>query len=439
MKKSCNDEVLAKMTNLKSLYLYKCKISTFAHLTNLQGLTLLSNYPETNIEKLYNLERLYLRDTTNFANLNHLSKLTELSVDKTSTIFDDNLEKITTLKSLKILASACRNLSPRLANLQTIIVWTVTGENTDKLSYLTNLRYLSFFTYQNNFTITNLTKLEHLSISIGGDNSEVDFRNLDNLTELISDYNHLKFDNISHLTKLEVLSVQEVDGLNKISLLTNLKYLNNAGGNIENDEILALTNLVELDVTANKYITNLNNLNKLRILALGEQKLSHEGFRNLTDLVELALYNNPIEDLNSYKNLRILKILKHCYFYNENKNKHLKSGSISSLTNLHTLHIKFNEISIIKDLTNLTFLDICECPIRNDQLKNLTKLKCLQMSRNNYITDINHLINLTRLEVGGNVLLNYEGFKELSNLEELHIQRRLNSEQLKKFKHLRED
>lgn len=437
LQKFGNDEVLAKMTHLRSLYLDlrslyldNSYISTFSHLTNLKQLALFGNYHQKNIDRLYNLEELYLNNVLGIRDLNHLSKLTYLELVETK-INDANIEKLTGIRSLQIIRYCEIKLFSRLTNLETLIISDDRTEfNNDQLSCLTNLKYLDASMCPNISIVTDLTKLEFLDIRrIGNIRKIIDLRNLYNLTKLVADRTDLNLEDISHLIQLEELSVRSVSTLTAINCMKNLKFLDNCNGHLPNAEIANLTKLLSLDVRGNFMVTNLNNLYQLEKLVLGSQPcLTNHIISNLTKLTHLEMdHKNFIADLSSFTNLKVL-IGGYCAGFKQ-------TASLSKLTNLHTLDVRYWKISSLNHLKNLTKLDISDCQII-EELNNLTKLRILKMNGTCHIPNLNHLVNLTYLEAR-NICVTYESIKKLTNLEYLYSNIKFGNNGLSTLKRLR--
>jgi Leucine-rich repeat (LRR) protein len=109
-----------------------------------------------------------------------------------------------------------------------------------------------------------------------------------------------------------------------------------------------------LDISYNRYITNINHLRKLEILEADNCKLGNEGISEL-------------------KNIKLLYI-----DYNENN----------------------ENITDINHLQKLEILDASgsNCKLGNEGISELTNIKRLDISGNKNITDINHLQKLEILK-----------------------------------------
>jgi putative cell wall-binding protein len=144
-----------------------------------------------------------------------------------------------------------------------------------------------------------------------------------------------------------------------------------------------------------------SDVNKITELNAGSKGISSiAGIENLTNLRELYLYGNQIDDINPLRNLINLQTL---YLIS---NKISDITPLENLTNLQTLYLGNNQItdiSALQNLINLQDLTLYSNQINNiDPLNNLINLKIL-MLQDNIISDISplkDLINLQDLELG---------------------------------------
>ena len=102
--------------------------------------------------------------------------------------------------------------------------------------------------------------------------------------------------------------------------MTNLKILD--AGNysyfpiyncpIDNNSIKGM-NLIELNITNNMYITDLNHLTKLRKLTICYSQVGDLGIKNLSKLLELNASHNPnVTDINHMSKLKKLVACGNC-------------------------------------------------------------------------------------------------------------------------------
>ena len=214
------------------------------------------------------------------------------------------------------------------------------------------------------------------------------------------------FTNLSNLTELSIVDNSTIIDIN---CLINLQILDASRGTsiMTNEGMSKLTNLTELCINFNKYITNIKHFTKLKKLYIqGTCEIDDEEISHLTNLTELnANGNENLTDINpliKLKQLDIgnLSIYTHDdYFYANSK---ISSDGISKLTNLTELCVDGNE-----NITNI------------DTLINLTKLSALRVSdygsRYSGLTQncISNLKNLIMVDI----VENMENIDTLSSIE----------------------
>lgn len=159
---------IAKLTNLKELWLWDCQISDITPLEKLTDLTRLNLFKNqisdiTPLEKLTNLTHLNLSqnqigDITPPANLTNLTNL-DLQMNKISDITP--LDKLTDLASLSLSINQISDITPlkNLTNLNDLLL----GDN--QISDITPLAKLNGLTYLNlgDNQIGDITPLERLT------------------------------------------------------------------------------------------------------------------------------------------------------------------------------------------------------------------------------------------------------------------------------------
>ncbi|MDE0297765.1 MAG: leucine-rich repeat domain-containing protein [Candidatus Poribacteria bacterium] len=183
--------------------------------------------------------------------------------------------------------------------------------------------------------------------------------------------------------------------------------------------------LRDLDAGGNRGITNLS------------------GLEYATNLVNLNLYHNPIEDIGPLAkmtnmtgfnlwgcrivDLRPLRNLKNLSWIVLGNNQISDIGPLSELTNLTSLNLSSNQISDISpfaNLANLQHLWIDQNSVEDITiLANLTQLTRLR-SDTNQIHDISPLANLTRLEelwLNRNAITDITPLTKLKNLQKLYL------------------
>ena len=196
-----------------------------------------------------------------------------------------------------------------------------------------------------------------------------------NLKEHVAVHNevYLVKYNILHLNNLGITHISELEGLEKLTNLTEL-YL--SGNNIS--EIHGLEHLTKLKVL------DLSNNNISQISSLG----------TLLDLNQLYMNNNEISNINGLENLINLN------FLNLDSNNIAKIEGLTYNKNLNTLYLSHNKIT---EITNLSFLtNLLLLALNNNRIKtikgleNLVNLRVLRLN-DNQLTEIQGLNNLTQL------------------------------------------
>lgn len=196
---------------------------------------------------------------------------------------------------------------------------------------------------------------------------------------------------------------------------------------IHGDELNKLSNLTLLKIDNNFKMgyMNLNPLINLRILhATGQCEIRNESISQLTNLTELYVCGNPyITNLNYLTNLQTLGI---GYYRTNNATdfcSKIGDKGIQSLTKLRTLYAYDNvNINKISHLTKLRILDAGgKCAIDNEQISFSTNLKTLYVHNNTDIKNINSLINLRILGAGGKSSIDNNSILLLTNLTELYV------------------
>lgn len=229
---------------------------------------------------------------------------------------------------------------------------------------------------------------------------KLDIRKLTKLTKLhISYCDNVNDSQLINLTNLEELTIYgniNISVIKNISHLTKLTKLVTGDGNlVTKKEISNLVNLTHLNFSNNNSIDDLNiftNLTTLLIFDCG--KISNNGVSKLTNLEKLDIsYTENITKLDHFVNLTNLRACKIDGDYTISR---LKNENILMLTNLIKLDITHNNsITNLDTLTNLRTLYINGCKIKD--LNSLIGLKKLSFVGNIGVNDFKHLTNLTKL------------------------------------------
>lgn len=282
------------LTNIEHLYVIDYnptinKLSCLEYLTNLKKITLYKNKASLlPLKNLKNLNEVYLlyneADISPLMKLGNLKKLT-LYYNRSSLNPISNLTEIDELLISEIGEIDCIMLKglTRIDKL-TLSSYRIKLVNADILSSLMSLSHLVL-------NARNLDTLEIISPLI-------------NLRSLEITDNELDLSPISSLTDLEELNLTDnKSDLEPISNLTKLKKINLSRNNLDLSPIGKLSNLEDLDLSQNSSsLTPVGNLIKLRRLNLYANKTSDfTPIRNLTNLEYLNVQYISKDKLSSIK------------------------------------------------------------------------------------------------------------------------------------------
>ncbi len=282
------------------------------------------------------------------------------------------------------------------------------------LAYFTNLVELDLS--KNDImdigVLAKLTKLTSLSLQSNDIEDFAPLSALVDLTDLKISVNRnasKDLDSLSGLTNLTSLIISDVTNISAIAMLTKLEHLTVTGSPyLESIEALgSLVNLKTLNLTGsysqveNKDLTPLSKLPNLYSVDFEFCYVDIEEVGKLTQVRELNLDENNINEISPLANLKNLEVLK-----------------IGQTTN--GMSNRISDLTPLESLTNLRILEITNCQISDiSPLQNLTNLKELNLS-NNYITDITPLENLTDLTylmLHHNDIENFDVFRNHVNLK----------------------
>ena len=216
------------------------------------------------------------------------------------------------------------------------------------------------------------------------------------------------------LSKLKILDIAEIEGLENLTHLKNL--------NLEYNQINKITgledfgDLVRLHLGHNQIekISGLEHLTKLEELDLSYNRIREiTRLAHLENLQKLNLSFNKITEIKGLERLTNLKILP----LNRNAIKYIKG--LETLTQLEQLHFDSNEIKEIKGLDTLS--NLWSLSFANNEIEEikgvdtLSKLKILVL-KGNKIKEIQGLDNMVELQT---LDLNYNRIEEIKGLEAL--------------------
>ncbi|CAL6093126.1 Conserved_hypothetical protein [Hexamita inflata] len=352
---------------------------------------------ETNRSDISNLKLPLLRILTlrrnkaiDLSSLHCLENLEELDLSYNITVYINPLQHLKQLQILKL--SYCNLKSVQtLEPLTNLVELDVSGnKNIDLqlLKYLVNLKKLNISktkTYKID-DLQPLNNLEELNISyneIANINVLKYFLNLSNLnlTETkiqnieILQFEQLKEFNISNYPEIDFQPVQKMVLLQKLSLcgnmLENISFLegliNLEHLNLFNNENLAditplqyLVNLTNLDISLCEInnFSSLQTLVNLEVLDITGNKINN--IQHLKDLVKLTSLNislNSVQDISVLKKFKCLKQL--CLGGNKGVDI-TPLQYLTQLTFLDAYECELYEISALRTLVNLEYLNISE-------------------------------------------------------------------------------
>ena len=191
------------------------------------------------------------------------------------------------------------------------------------------------------------------------------------------------------------------------------------------DELFELTWLEELNLLSNRELNNLNMINKLfnlkRLNLIATSIYNLNPLKNLNTLEELRISNSKVSDINPLQNL--VK-LQHLDLMNTGI---IDISPLKRLTELQSINFSntfTGNIKPVENLINLRFLSMSKTNVIDiSPLLCLTNLECLIMTETD-ITDINplqNLVNLKYLLMSDTKITDIKHLQNLFNLEELSI------------------
>ena len=381
--------VLSTLTNLNNLSLNNNKIKNISVLENLNKL-----------ENLY-LRNNYITDISSIKNLNCLQYV-DLSQNPINPLQTENAETLQTLENQQTYISIddvdqSEPINFKDKNLEQKIIEA--GYDRDKNGIITinemeQIYYLSIHDYQK-----PLTDISELQYAI-------------NLTNLSVNLNTKDISVLSNLTKLNNLSItsskeNKIDNISALANLTNLQYLSFGDTDIKDISPLEnLTNLTNFTVYSNgsgknddgiKDISVISNFSKLQYLQLSGQSFSDIScLENLNDLKSIWLNNNKITDISAIGNLKNLESIYLSSNYIEDISSILEWKCVNKLTSLQLGSNKIIDITLLPNimtkLTNITDLGLQNNSFEDisviSQLKNLNNFSSLKFGQLQYTIDL---------------------------------------------------
>ncbi|VDM64247.1 unnamed protein product [Angiostrongylus costaricensis] len=180
---------------------------------------------------------------------------------------------------------------------------------------------------------------------------------------------------------------------------------------------------IDLSRTRADHIPDLSRFSSLKELAMRTNLLKCMGpnLRSLVGLIELDLYENQIEAIESLETLDNLRRLDLSF------NRIREISGLSTLAKLTRIYLVHNKITEIKGLDSLLELELLELgDNRITSIKNishLAKLRELYIGKNKItrIEGLESLKDLRLLSIPANRLTKLENLEALTNLEEIYL------------------
>lgn len=344
-----NINAITDMPQLKTLALDGCGITSIGTLDNLPKLDLKENQL-TSISEINDLPRLsYLDVSVNY--LTTIGELKKLPLLEWLNVSSNRLSDVSTLTNfpslnyINVSNNVIRTVG-KMTELPSLKEFYAQNNNVSDISMIHDMPNLRKVDASNNLitnigTFDNLPKLQNLDVHsnritntsvihdlpsletfYAQNNLITNIGTMDNLPELT--YVDLSFNRIPSLApigdlpKLEILKVTDnysylrslgtMDGVSKLrNLELQNNYLNYTGTEGNLSALSDLTNLTELNLRDNGYISDisgLSTLSRLIYLNLDSNKIKDiSALSNLTTLQELTLENNQIEDISALSDL----------------------------------------------------------------------------------------------------------------------------------------
>ena len=414
---------LQNKTKLESLSLDDNNIEDISVLSTLKNLNNLSlnNNKIKNISVLENLNKLenlnlrnnYITDISSIKNLNCLHYV-DLSQNPINPLQTENAETLQTLENQQTYISIddvdqSEPINFKDKNLEQKIIEA--GYDRDKNGIITinemgQIYYLLINDYQK-----PLTDISELQYAI-------------NLTNLSVNLNTKDISVLSNLTKLNHLSItsskeNKVDNISALANLTNLQYLSFGETDIKDISPLGnLTNLIDFAVYSNsndknengiKDISVIANFTKLEYLHISGQSFSDiSALENLTDLKSIGLNNNKISNISAIKKLENLESVYLSSNYIEDISPILEWKCANKVTSLQLNSNRITDITLLPNImTKLT--NITDFWLQNNSFEDISVIRQLK-NLNNFSSlkfgELQYTIDLGKIERNSNRQIN---------------------------------
>lgn len=228
---------------------------------------------------------------------------------------------------------------------------------------------------------------------------------------------------LNKLINLEslVITYDFSSNLNQLIKLTKLRIIHKLWrfAPFGNDYISNCTNITQLILTCNLYLSDINHLHNLKVLKMDHNFVLHDnGISNCINLVYLEV-NGPITNINHCTKLITLIIKQD---KDEGKWCRITNDGFKQCVNIMYLDISGNSnITNISHCKKLKTLIANKSLLTNDSLMQCTNITHLELKENTQISDINHLINLRTLYLGSYSNLYNRGITNCVNITELRL------------------
>ncbi|KAK8571680.1 hypothetical protein V6N12_027757 [Hibiscus sabdariffa] len=406
------EKLSSVLSNLEILHLGRNHLNdsimlSLRELSSLRYLNLAENRPEAS------------NHPNGFQWFSRLGNLETLDLSGNGMMKNNILFHMSGLSSLKFLSLSSCLLEEHLLHIQ-------------ELNNLTKLRYLDLNNNNGIESISNqdgkqlkLINLEQLDLSYNQfRNDTFSFpKGLSSLKSLIMRYNNLQgsldmkglnyLTNLKHLdlssNRIESISTQGLPSLKSLSMASN-----DLQGSLDVKELINLTNLKKLDLSNNHIESlqsseddgkKLQHLSRLEELNLDGNLLNNSVFASLngfSNLKSLHISGNQLKgslDLDAFSSLREL------YVRGNQLRDFVSHKGLCGLKNLEVLDVSLNAIEGILphcfgNLTSLRKLDISYNQFSGNltPLTNLTSLEYISLSRNHFQIPMSFLAHFPNLQ-----------------------------------------
>lgn len=440
-------DIIGDFLDLKT----KCRIESINTCSNGSNLKYLTHIKSINNKQSKNLTDKILRKT-------QFSMLTELEINSESQISDilclSFLRKLNLYEYCKI--TKIENIFLEHLNIS----YNQKTISCNNLKYLKSLNICGYYCGIGELQIIQCINLESLNIS-----HNIKIKNLNyftNLKQLIIGYCNIDNDDIKKCILIEELRILGTTKITDLNFLTELKILEVGHTKLNNDSIKNCINLEQIKIV-DENITKFNHFINLKILDVGYfNNVFDYDIKKCVNLQILNVANNiNIKDIGYFKYLKILDISNNCCIDNISFEKIISpieqlnlenNGEITNVNHLwetlKILNIRCNNVMTTKGFENCIFIE--DLNISNNiiitNIEFLSNLKKLNISgiysifdninlkninpnileliafNNKNIINVNHLVMLQVLNIGGNQSkMTKGGFENCINIKKLEI------------------